>query len=119
MKQQKYIDEIKIFFSRTSGLISRRLGTKHPWVKRIQVCSNEGPSPFPNFNKTGHKRHSWVNVLGFFCGFTREFCTHMEMYFGEEDFSIKHTCVKEVQLCSLEGPSPFTRRDNNEIAKIH
>ena len=69
MKQQKYIDEIKIFFSRTSGLISRRLGTKHPWVKRIQVCSNEGPSPFPNFNKTGHKRHSWVNVLGFFLWF--------------------------------------------------
>ena len=26
--------------------ISTKLGTKHPWVKEIQVCSNEGPSPF-------------------------------------------------------------------------
>ena len=34
---------IFIFFSRTTGPISTKLGTKHPWVKGIQVCSNEGP----------------------------------------------------------------------------
>jgi hypothetical protein len=34
-------------FSRTTGLILARLGTKHPWVKGIQVCSKEGDSPFP------------------------------------------------------------------------
>ena len=27
--------------------ISTKLGTKHPWVKEIQVCSNEGPSALP------------------------------------------------------------------------
>ena len=27
--------------------ISTNLGTMHPWAKRIQVCSNEGPCPFP------------------------------------------------------------------------
>ena len=27
-------------------LISTKLGTKHPWVKGIEVCSNEGPRPF-------------------------------------------------------------------------
>ena len=27
--------------------ISTKLGTKHPWVKGIQVCSNKGPHPFP------------------------------------------------------------------------
>ena len=32
---------------RTTGPISTKLGTKHPWVKGIQVCSNEGPRPFP------------------------------------------------------------------------
>ena len=32
-------------FSRTTGPISTKLGTKHPWVKGIQVCSNEGPRP--------------------------------------------------------------------------
>ena len=28
-------------FSRTAGPISTKFGAKHPWVKRIQVCSNE------------------------------------------------------------------------------
>ena len=37
---------LKIFFSRTTEPISTKLGTKHPWVKGIQVCSNEGPRPF-------------------------------------------------------------------------
>ena len=33
---------LKIFFFRTSGSISTKLGTKHPWgVKEIQVCSNQ------------------------------------------------------------------------------
>jgi hypothetical protein len=39
---------LKIFFSRTtSGLILTRLGTNHPWVKGIQVCSKKGDSPSP------------------------------------------------------------------------
>ena len=32
-----------IFVSRTTGPISTKLGTKHPWVEGMQVCSNEGP----------------------------------------------------------------------------
>ena len=28
---------LKIFFSRTTGAFSTKLGTKHPWVKMIQV----------------------------------------------------------------------------------
>ena len=35
------------FFSRTAGPILTRLGTNHPWVKGIQVCSKEGNSPSP------------------------------------------------------------------------
>ena len=27
--------------------ISTKLGTMYPWVKGIQVCSNEGRRPFP------------------------------------------------------------------------
>ena len=38
---------LKIFFSRTTGPISTKLGTMHPWVKGFQVCSNEEPHPFP------------------------------------------------------------------------
>jgi hypothetical protein len=36
---------LKIFFSRTTGPIFIRLRTDHPYVKRIQVCSNEGDKP--------------------------------------------------------------------------
>jgi hypothetical protein len=34
-------------FSRTTRSILTRLGTNHPWVEGIQVCSNEGDCPFP------------------------------------------------------------------------
>ena len=43
----KHWGNLKIFFSRITEPISTKLGTKHPWVKRNQVCSNEGPCPFP------------------------------------------------------------------------
>jgi hypothetical protein len=33
---------LKIFFSRTTGPIFTRLGTDHPYVKGIQIRSNEG-----------------------------------------------------------------------------
>ena len=31
---------------RTTKPISTKLGTKHPWVMRTQVSSNESPQPF-------------------------------------------------------------------------
>jgi hypothetical protein len=34
-------------FSRTTGPILTRLGTNHPWVKGIQVCSKERDNPSP------------------------------------------------------------------------
>ena len=37
-----------IFFSRTTGPILIKFGTKHLWVKGIQACSNEEPWPFPS-----------------------------------------------------------------------
>jgi hypothetical protein len=36
---------LKIFFSRTTGPILTRLGTNHPWVKVIQICSKKGDNP--------------------------------------------------------------------------
>ena len=33
----------KIVFSRTTEPISNKLGTKHSWMKGVQVCSNEEP----------------------------------------------------------------------------
>ena len=64
MKQQKYIDEIKIFFSKTSGLISRRLGTKHPWVKGIQVCSVKGHTLFQDkYTEIITKKQIYINEI--------------------------------------------------------
>ena len=44
--------KFKIFF-RTTGQFSTKISTKHPWVKGIQICLNEGLLPFPmgDYNK--------------------------------------------------------------------
>ena len=41
-----HCQNLKIFFIRTTGPISTKLGTKHLWVMGIQICSNEKPRPF-------------------------------------------------------------------------
>ena len=41
------VRKLLIFFSRTTGPISTKLGTKHPWVEGIQVYSNGSLTPFP------------------------------------------------------------------------
>jgi hypothetical protein len=40
-----YKKYFKIFFSRSTGPISTRLSTNHPWGEGIQVCTNEGRRP--------------------------------------------------------------------------
>ena len=46
-----YIDQIKkIVFSRTSEPISTNLGTKHPWMRSIQVSSNEKTMNYDKVN---------------------------------------------------------------------
>ena len=44
---------LKIFFSRSTGPILIRLGTNHPWVKGIHVCSKEEDGPSPRGDKSG------------------------------------------------------------------
>ena len=39
-----------MFSSKTTGPISTKLCTKHPWVIGIKVCSNEVTHPFPREN---------------------------------------------------------------------
>jgi hypothetical protein len=38
---------LKVFFSRTTGLILTRFGTNISEVEGIQVCANEGDNPSP------------------------------------------------------------------------
>ena len=42
-KKGIYLDDLKKMFSRATWPISTKLGTNHPLVKGILVCSNEGP----------------------------------------------------------------------------
>jgi hypothetical protein len=46
-----YKNYFKIF-SRTTGPISTRFGTNHPWGEGIQVSSNKGRSPSPRRNNS-------------------------------------------------------------------
>ena len=49
---------LKMFFSRTTGPISTKLGTKHPWGKLIQVCSNEGQPLLQGEIKIKHQKYT-------------------------------------------------------------
>ena len=57
---------IKIFFSRTTGVISFKLGTMHPWVKGIHVCWNEGPHPFTSGDNSQNVKLYWKYLKIFF-----------------------------------------------------
>ena len=86
---------LKIFFYRTTGPISTKLNTKHPWVKGIQVCSNEGPHLFPRGHNYEIVKIHWRNLKIFFSRTTGPISTQ---------FGTKHPWVKEIQVCSNEEP---------------
>ena len=96
------------FFSRTTGPILTKLGTKHPLVKWIQSCSNEGPRPFPRGDNKEIVKIHWRN-LNFFIRTTGPISTKL---------CTKHPWVMEIHVSWDECPRPFPMRDNNEIAKI-
>ena len=47
-KQRKLIKKLKKSSSpEPLGQFKPKIGTKNPWVKKSQVCSEKGPHPFP------------------------------------------------------------------------
>ena len=94
-----YTFHIFIFFSRTMGLISIKLGTKYPWVKGIQVCSNEGPRSFPRGNNYEVVKIHWQNLKIFFSRTTEPI---------SNKFGTKHPWVKGIQFFQMKGP-PFSK----------
>ena len=53
-------------FSGITWPISTKLGIKHPWVKDIQVCLNEGPRSFllgNNIRNSGNSLTQFLKVL--------------------------------------------------------
>ena len=100
----------KIFFSRTTKPISTKLGTKHSWVKGIQVWSNEGPRPFPRGDNCEIVKIHWQYLKIFFSRTTEPFSTKL---------GTKHPWMNGFQICSNEGPCSFSRGDNYKMVKIH
>ena len=75
-------------------------GTKHPWVKGIQVCSNTGPHPFPrgDNNEIGK-----IHVQNLKISFSRPIgpiLTKLDDVFTNNDYSISiNLCL--LQMCFL------------------
>ena len=57
---------LKIFLYRTAWPILTKLSTKHPWVKKIQVCSIEGPRPFPRGDYNEIAKNNWRLLFFYF-----------------------------------------------------
>ena len=78
----------------------------HPWVKGIQICSNERPCPF----QKGANYEIAKIIKNLFSRTTGPISTKLDTM---------HPWVKGIQVCSNEGPHPFPGGDNYEIAIIH
>ena len=57
-----YLQNLRIFFSKTIGTILTKLGTKPLCVKRIQVSSKEGSHPFPRGDNNEKTKIHWWNL---------------------------------------------------------
>ena len=91
-------------FSRTTGPISTKLGTMHPWVKGTQVHSNEGLCPFPRGDNYEIAKIHWQN-LKIFSRTTGPISTKPDTV---------HPWVKGIQVCSNEEPFN-SHKVNNEL----
>ena len=100
-----YTFHISIFFSRTTEPVSTKLGIKQPWMKGIQVYSNEGPSLSPRDNCEIKEMHWW----------------HLKIFFSRTtgltstEFGAKHPLLKGIQICLNEGPWEIIR----DLRNIH
>mgnify|MGYP003685767591 CR=1 FL=1 len=101
---------LKIFFSRTTGPISTKLSTKHPWMMGIQVCSNVRLYPFPRGDHYKLTKIHWGKLKVFFSRTTGPISTKL---------GTMQSLVNGIQICLNEEPRPFPRGDNYKIAKIY
>ena len=87
---------------------STKFGISHPWVKGIQVCSNEGSFPFPR----GDNYKLVKNTL-------MKFKIHLLRNQWVNFNQILHKASLGEGCISLfnEGPHIFPRVDNYKIAK--
>ena len=94
----------EFFFSRTMWPISNKLGTKHPWEKGLQFCSNEGPRPF-----TREDNHEITKIHGRNLKFKNML---LQPNFNQP---WQKSSLGDQDLALFQVP----RWDDYEIAKIH
>jgi hypothetical protein len=89
---------------------SIKLGTHYPWVKEIQVCSNNGPGPllrgydYKNVNMgRGHLKIFFSRTIG-------PILTRL---------GINHPWEEGIQVCSNKGDCPSPRGDDSKRVKRH
>ena len=97
------MESFKIFSSRSTGPILTRLGTNHPWVKGIQLCSKEEDSPSPRGDNSRRVKIHLKIFKIFFSRTSRPNLIKLGTYYP---------CVKGIQICSNKGPGPLLRGDN-------
>ena len=78
---------LEIFFPRTTGPISTKLGTKHPWAKGVQVYTNEVPHLF----RRGNNRENTLLTFKFILPRSRDLIL--------TSLGTKHPLVLEIQVC--------------------
>jgi hypothetical protein len=100
----------KIFFFRTNRPNSIKLGTSHPWMKGIEVCTNKGPGPFQRGDNKKNVEIGWDHLKIFFSRTTWPILTRL---------GTNYPWVKVIQVCSKEGDSLFPRGDNSERVKMY
>ena len=86
------------FFSRTAGPNSTKLGTHHPWVKGLQVCSNEGPGSLQRGDNHKNAKIGWCHLKIFFSRTTGP---------GKLKFIWKLPDIVEIQVCSNHDPQRY------------
>ena len=91
-----YRQKFKIFFFRTTGPISTKLGIMHPWVKVIKDCSYGGPRSFPRGDIYEIALINEQNLKKKFFSRTTEPISTKS--------GTMHPWVKGIQVCSNEEP---------------
>ena len=103
--QSRTTYHIFIFYLRTIGQISTKLGIKYYWVKGIQDCSNEGPRSFQSEDKNEISKIHNQNLIVFLrnhCAIlnqTKNPCVNgMEFKFVQMTGQTLFYGLKEIQL---------------------
>jgi hypothetical protein len=102
------LGHLKIF-SRTTGPILTRLGRNHPWVKGIQICSNEGDNPSPRGYSSERVKIHWKILRIFFSRTSGP---------NSIKLSTTYSWVKGIQVFSNKAPGSFQRGDNHKNVKM-